>query len=321
MNTTKPLKQLIAEFLGNQDVQPNSRATYGRSLNCMVQWMVRNSVDVQNPKKVDLIKYKNYLTTCGKSIRTAHIYLTAMRRFFAYLEDMEYCKNISAGIKSPKMHHRFVKGYLSTKQVGELLTTPDKSVLIGKRDYAILKLMVHTGVRCTEVARLRVEDIYPEDGHYYIRVLRKGRTEREDINITNDVFDSINDYLVALNSVHAYVFVNVDCKQVHNLTGRSIGGIVNKYLHALGIKSKTITPHSLRHSAAINALKLGMSIYEVMTMLGHTSLKTTQIYLKAIEAETAKNNAAVLALGDEYTKAEENAKNKRFNTVSLIPCE
>lgn len=320
MNTTKPILQLVNEFVLNQDIRQNSKANYRNTLKTFVSWMVKTRVDVRNPQRVNILQYKEFLLTSGRSIRTVDSYLSSVRRFFKWLSELNIHPDIAAGVHSPRRGKPFVKGYLQPNHVQNLLNKPNQTTHIGQRDYAILSIMVKTAIRCVEVARLTINDLVLENGNYYINILRKGRSEKETIVIPPTTYDSINSYLCGFENIDPLpaMFVNMDGKPFHPLTEKTVGNIVTTYLTMAGYKSKTVTPHSIRHSAAINSLKSGQSIYDVMRMLGHTSTKTTEIYLRAIEAETTKDNPCVLALDKLYTQPEKTGKYQSFNTNTQL---
>lgn len=322
MNTTKPINQLVSEFIADQDIRENSRNNYRVTLNIFINWVVVNRVSPSAITKSHILQYKQHLMQARKSIRTIDSYLTSVRRFFVYLEEKKLIDhNPALGIRSPRRYGTFIKGYLNSDQLVTLLEKPNTDTISGKRDYAILSLMVHTGVRVVEVTRLTIPDMYTDGNAHYVKLLRKGRDEKEDISIPGVVYDAIVEYLSTFEDIDMMpaMFINLDGKKYHALTTIMVSGIVSGYLRQCGYKTDKVTAHSLRHSAAIMALRKGVSIYDVMTMLGHTSLKTTQLYLKAIEAESSKNNAAVRAIADELSTVKKNGKYGRNSTPPQAP--
>lgn len=319
MNTTKPINQLINEFLSNQDVSEGTRKNYRITLNIFVNWMVKNNVDVRNVTRPDILQYKKHLLDLKRTPTTINSYLISIRRFFEYCEQLGYYDNIAYGVRSPRQGQTFIKGYLKPAEIEKLLNQPDKSTLIGKRDYAILMLMCHTGVRCIEVSRLYVTDIYPEGADMYISLLRKGQDTKEDIILLPEVFNAIEDYTAALPGNPSKLFTNLQHHNVQTLNSITVGRIVSKHMRAIGVyKPYKVTAHSLRHSAAINSLKEGAPLRNVSKMLGHKSLKTTEIYLRAIEAEEDKNNTAVRILGTVYGKHNKTGQNGQNSHSAVL---
>ena len=146
--------------------------------------------------------------------------------------------------------------------------------------------------------------------------MRKGRTYKERIKIEYEVFEPIERYLLKRK------YSQSDPLFANHYTGGPMSGImlskvVKKYIKKIS-SSNRLTCHSLRHSAAINLLKLGKSIYDVKNLLGHKSIDTTQLYLKAIEAERRFNNPLSRDLVELYKKANEMAESgqKTVNKTS-----
>lgn len=305
MNSALPIKQLVAQFVGDQDVRENSRANYQFTINKFITWLVHNGIDVANPQRIHIIKYKNYLLSSGKAIRSVDNYLTSVRRFFHYLEQHKIYEDVAAGIRSPRRkNNKFRKGYLVPSEIKQLLLIPNTESIKGLRDYAIMRLMVHTGVRRCEVSRLRFKDMYFDNNAWFLRVLRKGNDEHDELEIPGIVVDAISQYLATFEMADQLpaMFVTVG-KTQRPLTPVRVSRIVNDYLQAMHLNRKNITTHSLRHSAAINSLRAGADLYAVSKMLGHSTTKTTEIYLQAIRDEKEQNNAAVRVLEKEYTTA------------------
>ena len=316
MNTNKLINDLVDEFISEMDsksyVQKNTRWV----LNRFVTWMVKSGVDVRNPRRADVIHYKQAIIDEGKTPTTVNRYLAPVRSFFAWLERNGTYTNIAAGIKSPKDDRNFIKDYLKPEQVIQLLNSIPTDRITGLRDYAMINLMVCTGIRRVEVMRLTVADLQQIDGEMVLNIQRKGRTYKEKIKIEPEVYEPIERYLVERKS-----FVNSDplfanhSRHAHNTISKEmLSRIVKRYLFNISTSTK-LTCHSLRHSAAINLLTAGRSIYDIKELLGHESVNTTQMYLRAIEAERRYNNPVSRDLVELYRKANKTGKLEQKNTI------
>ncbi|MCK9326335.1 MAG: site-specific integrase [Bacteroidales bacterium] len=311
MNTDRLINDLVDEFISEMDskryVQENTRWV----LNRFVTWMVKNGIDVRNPRRADIIHYKQAVIDEGKTPTTVNRYLSPIRSFFAWLERNGIYTNVAAGIKSPKDNRDFRKDYLKPDQVIQLLNSIPTDRITGLRDYAIVNLMVCTGLRRVEVMRLTIADLSQIDNEMVLNIQRKGRTYKEKIKIETEVFEPIERYLLARPSYtnNEPLFANHSRHAHSQLSKEMFSKIVKKYLSNIST-SKRLTCHSLRHSAAINLLSLGKSIYDVKELLGHKSVETTQHYLRAIEAERRYNNPVARDLVELYRKAEKTAKLK-----------
>ncbi len=299
----KAISEYIDEFLGEQDVNELSRGTYKRVVNMFLRWVVFSKLDFWKMKKYNIIQYKDYMLKAGKSLSTIDLYMTVVRKLFQWLEDRGLADNIAAGVRSPKKRNTFKKGYLRIEEVKKLLDSIDRTTLVGKRDYALISIMVRAGFRRVEVCRMIVDDI--KNGEQAtIMLQRKGHMEKDaEVGITDKMLEALHDYIICRGDLTEldYLFVShARGYQKAVLTETMVSRIVKQRLRGIGLNSKFLTCHSLRHTAAILSLKAGATIYDVQQMLGHVSIETTKIYLRAIEEETRINNRAVHTLDELF---------------------
>ena len=302
MNTDKPILQLMNEFLVNQDILENSRKKYRDNILVFIGWATINA-NVRDLQRSDIIRYKEWLGKSERAVSTIDNYLAPVRQFFKYLAECDIHKNITIGVKSPKKGHGYSKDYLKPEQVGKLLSSINKETESGLRDYAIINLMVRTGMRCIEVSRANVKDLQLEEDRWMLYIQGKGRWSKDRaLGITQKIVAPVASYIDAhaltenspmfLN--HSYVSRNT------RITTVSISKIVKKYLRVIGIDTVKISAHSLRHTAAITALKNGADLLAVMSMLGHSKVETTMIYQRAIEEERGRDGTAIRLMDDAY---------------------
>lgn len=318
MNSPKSLIEIIDEYLANKDISPKARKNYRENLGVFINYLTRYADDPRKPKRSDVINYKEHLKNSGRSVSTMESYLVAVRGFFKYLEDSGIYDNIAAGIKMPKKFPEVRKSYLTADQVSVLMRSIDRSSRIGKRDYAIIFLMVNTGMRCIEVSRMNLLDATQTKTGYRIVIQGKGRINKDrSVHIPESVMFPIHNYLIERTDLDGKnnppMFVN-HARRSNNtrFTPLSISKIVKQYMRAVKIDDKKMTAHSLRHTAAINAIKAGANIVEVQSMLGHMNSSTTDVYLKALEAESMEEGTAIRLLNDYYGNATKQGKNKKI---------
>jgi integrase/recombinase XerD len=302
MNSDKPILKLMDEFLANQDIRENSRRKYRDNLHVFIGWITRNA-DVKNLQKETIIRYKNWLQESGRLPSTVDNYLAPVRQFFRYLAEEDIHKNITIGVRSPKRGQGYSKEYLKPEQIINLLQSINRNTDNGLRDYAIINLMVRTGMRCIEVTRANVRDLKLEEDRWMFYIQGKGRWAKDralgvTVKIVNPIAEYINLHSLPEDSPlflnHSYVSSKT------RITSVSISKIVKKYLRAIGIDSKKISAHSLRHTAAITALKNGADILAVQSMLGHRKVETTMIYQRALEEERGRDGTAIRIMDDAY---------------------
>ncbi|HKY35759.1 MAG TPA: site-specific integrase [Polyangiaceae bacterium] len=221
----------------------------------------------------------------GVSVRSRNVRLAAIHSFFRYvaLEEPSHVAVTQRVLAMPtKRYTRRQVEFLSRSEVQVLLAAPDRARWAGRRDHALLLLAVQTGLRCSELTGLQVQHLSLGSGAH-VRCVGKGRKERctpllKDTagvlrawirerggSETDPLFPSTRGGLLGRDGVQ-------DIVAKHVATAR---------LHCASLKKKRVTPHVLRHSAAMNLLQHGVDRTVIALWLGHESVETTQIYLDA----------------------------------------
>lgn len=295
-------KTAVRAFAISQDVKPSSRALYSRTLNTFFEWVETSGRNVATLTVADLIAYKEELLNGGKSSLTVASYINSLRRFYEWTEANKIYPNIGKGLHAPKRKQAFRKQPLTVAQVGELLNHERGTQ--SARDYAILNLMVRTGLRCVEVVRANVGDITYKGGQRVLLVQGKGRDEKDNFVILTDAaYNPIRDYLNTrtVTDENAPLFASVS----HNndggrMTTRAVSGIAKQGLKSVGLDNKVFTAHSLRHTAAVNILRAGGSLEMAQYTLRHANPATTQIYTATLREEQRLNNGGENLLDGLY---------------------
>ena len=274
------LGNLIANFLLSLDVKQNSKKTYGRGLKQFIGWI--RSQNIQNPTRETILAYKNYLIAQGKTSFTVQSYLVSVRKFFEYVEGMKLYPNVAKGVKGMKRSKSFKKDPLTIEQIKLLLGSVDQSNIEGLRTYAILNLLIRTGIRTIELVRADIGDIRPQSGEMVLWICGKGRDDKDEfVVLTEAALKPIRDYLNRRGIVkdNAPLFVsNSDRNKNQRLTPRSISRIVKENLRKVSINNGRTTAHSLRHTAITLALQGGATIQEAQALGRHQSVDTTLLY-------------------------------------------
>jgi len=312
MNTDKPILQLMDEFLANHAIRENSRKKYRDNLHYFINWITRNG-DVINPTKADLIRFREYLIRIGRTANTIDSYMAPVRLFLKYLAEIGVLQNVTAwDVKSPKKSKSHHKLHLQEEQVNALLLSINRSTMTGLRDFAIINMMVRTGMRCVEVSRADVRDLIIEDDDWIIYIQGKGHVDKDRaLGLSDMVVDPIKKYISENNlQEDSPLFLNhSNISNGTRITTLTISKIIKRYLRVIGVDSKRITAHSLRHTAAVTALKMGADILDVRAMLGHQSVETTMIYQRSIEEERMRKGTTVRLLDNAFNTGKNNSKN------------
>jgi integrase/recombinase XerD len=221
----------------------------------------------------------------GISPRTRNLRLSAIRSFFRFSsfelpERMAIIQRILA--IPPKRTVRRQIGYLSRTEVDALLAVPDQETWAGRRDHAWLITAVQTGLRVSELTNLKCKDIELGAGAY-VYVIGKGRKERY-TPLTKETVKTLKSWIAELkNATDEVLFPSLRGKSMSN---DGIQYLLAKHCRKAAelcpsLQKKRVSPHQLRHTAAMELLKAGVDVTVIALWLGHESLDTTRIYLEA----------------------------------------
>jgi integrase/recombinase XerC/integrase/recombinase XerD len=275
---------IVQEYIDTLDVKPKSRDTYQKALKQFMLYM--DSSNISQPTRSDILAYKAYLMENYKAC-TVSSYMTAVKGLFAYLEAEKIFPNIANGIKGAKHQQGFRKDALTIDQARRLLNSIDTSTIEGKRNYALINLLLNTGLRTIEAERACIGDIRQEGGEALLYIQGKGRDSKDAfVVLTDSTLYPIQKYLKARSIIDpkAALFAShSDRNDGNRITTRTISWIVKEALKAIGIDSERITAHSLRHTAVTFSLLAGATIQEAQAMARHANVNTTLIYAHNID--------------------------------------
>ena len=296
------LTALTNLFLKNQDVKENSRHVYKRTLSIFLKWIRSKDLELGTVSRVDVLAYKEGLLATGLSSLTVGSYITSVRRFYEWLEASKLYPNVAKGVKSPKRKQQFRKQALTQSQGKALLNDAQENALTaflkdkGLRDYAMLNLLIRTGLRTIELIRANIEDVTFKGGKRVLLVHGKGRDEKDNfVVLTDKAFLPIETYLKTRMRAKdgEPLFVSTGNKSKgKRLVTRTISRIAKEGLKAIGLDNKSYSAHSLRHTTAVNILRAGGSLEAAQNVLRHANISTTQVYTQSIKEEFRICNAA-----------------------------
>ena len=218
-------------------------------------------------------------------IKTRNLRLTAIRAFFRLvaLEEPAYSGQIQRVLAIPgKLHDKREVHFLTRPEIEAILAAPDRSTWIGRRDHMLLHLAVQTGLRLSEIVQLDRDAVVLGTGAH-VRCIGKGRKERC-TPLTRQTCHALRAWLKeADQGGSTRLFPNVhggglSADAVQRLLARHVGTAM-ALCPSLG--RKRVTPHVLRHTAAMELLQAGVDCSVIALWLGHESIKTTQVYLHA----------------------------------------
>jgi site-specific recombinase XerD len=226
----------------------------------------------------------------GNTPRTRNLRLTAIRSFMKYVEyevpaALEQVHQVRA-LSNKRTQERLVN-HLNREEMKAVLDAPDPSTRKGGRDQAMLYLGFAAGLRVSELVGLRLDELELEGPYPSILVRGKARKQRR-LPLWKEATRVLRAWLALRGPIpESEVFINARGKA---LTTSGFSYIVKSYAQAASLKcpslsKKHVSPHVLRHTCAISTLQATHDIRKVALWLGHSSLKSTEIYLRADPTE------------------------------------
>jgi integrase/recombinase XerD len=287
------LQGFFTDRLARQrQASPHTIAAYRDTVRLLLQFAARTTgkppaaLDLPDLDAALVAAFLTHLeTTRGNSVRTRNARLAAIRSLFGYaaVHAPEHAAVIQRVLSiPPKRGQRATVDYLTTTETDALLAAPDRSTWLGRRDHALLTLTAQTGLRVSELAGLRIQDLHLRSGPHVachgkgrknritpltrptLAVLRTWLAERGG-NPTDPLFPTRRGSQLSADAVQRLVAKHAATAAVScpSLTGRSI------------------TPHTLRHTTAMALLHAGVDTSVIALWLGHEQTDTTLIYLHA----------------------------------------
>ena len=276
---------LYRRFVAYLDTNPSTIVTYTNSLKRFFNYLALE--DITEPRREDVLAYRNWLRDNGLKPTTIQNYITAVRLFFAWTAQESLYPNVAERVKGAKIDRDHKKDYLTASQIKAVLSEIKRDKLQGLRDYAIVTLIVTCGLRTIEVVRADVGDLRPVGGFTALYVQGKGREEKtEYVKISMFVEAAIRAYLKVRGKVSATdpLFVSLsNNSEGKRLSTRTVSGIAKSNMRSAGYDSARLTAHSLRHTAITLSLLGGEDITEVQKFARHANMSTTMIYNHAVD--------------------------------------
>ncbi len=292
--TQTKIERLLENFLDYLEIEKGRSISTRRNYEFYIKRFL-NWSKVALPEEITLDKTRNFrlylnrLADTGSAVgkNTQNYHLIALRSFLKYLARQDINTLSPEKIELAKVGERQV-GFLESDELSRFLESPLQNQqpttnnqqlnIVMLRDKAILETLFSTGLRVSELAKLKISDINLKSEQFSIK--GKGGRVRV-VFLSNQARYWLKKYLDARHDISPAIFVRYDrAGQKDNtafLTPRSIQRLVLKYAKIAGI-TKKVTPHILRHSFATDLLYNGADLRSVQELLGHASINTTQIY-------------------------------------------
>ena len=313
---------IIHAFLASQDVKDSSLKTYKESITQYFAWVRRTGRALSDLTGADIVEYKKQLLKSGHKSLTVRSYLVAVRKFYAWTESSCIYENIAKSIKAPRINqggakNHFIKMHLTERQASCLLEHFRPHL----RNYAMVNLMLRTGLRTIEVSRAKIQDICQRSDQRILQIWGKGMDAPDPavfVVLTDAAYSPIREYLAtrpkALPGEPLFATEGTGANYTRlpngtselrphsgeSMSTRLIQMIVKKGLRAIGLDDHAYSAHSLRHTTGTQMIKNGATILDVQRTLRHSSVNTSMIYISSIEEEEHLRHAPESCLDHSF---------------------
>lgn len=275
------IQQFLDHLKVERELAPATVSAYGSDLADFTKFVAaRGAVAMAEAgavKSIDVLDYLARLTERKLSARSQARRLITLRQFFRFLK-AEHGAEVdpTEEIDLPRFGRR-LPDFLSVEEVDRLLATPDRATPRGARDAAMLETLYATGLRVSELVRLRLADVNFDAG--YLMAFGKGRKQRL-VPIGEVALAGLRAYVESGRGAFAgeraspALFL---ARHGRAMSRQSFWKLLGRHAIAAGIR-KRISPHKLRHSFATHLVERGADLRAVQAMLGHADIGTTEIY-------------------------------------------
>ncbi len=264
------ISDFLAYLASERGLAKNTLASYERDLELLRAFLqVKDFSEVSEKEIVQFLAHLKERSYASSSISRA---LVAIKVFFRFLKrEKKIASDPTLYLEGPKLEE-WIPEVLSASEIESLFAAPDTSSFLGARDRAILEILYASGLRVSEVASLNIQDLDDD----FIRVKGKGGKDRV-VPVAKIAVGAVDHYLLEFRKTSEHepaLFVTSRGKRIGR---QEIWRRIKFYATRAGI-TKSISPHTLRHSFATHLLENGADLRVIQEMLGHASIATTDRY-------------------------------------------
>lgn len=270
---SRALDDFISYVGSEKGLSLNTISAYRRDIALFCDLLRKQGVAaLQQVEQSHIIAFLAFLKSQNYASSSTYRMLVSLKVFFRFLKrEKLVAEDATSHLDSPKVW-QLIPEVLTVAEVERLLSMPDSRSALGARDKAILEVLYASGLRVSEVCGLDIHDL--DDG--FVRVKGKGGKERL-VPIAQTAVKAVDHYLLNFRTQaheERALFVTSRGKRVDRM---AMWKRVKEYATKAGI-SKSISPHTLRHSFATHLLENGADLRVIQEMLGHASVSTTDRY-------------------------------------------
>ncbi len=296
------LEDLLVRWSESIDALPRTRTEYGKAARQFIGFLQERGET--RPTEDSVVAWKQELLEKRRlAPGTVSLYLTGVRRLFAWLARHGLYAQIADGIAGPRRTAGYRRDDLSVGQIQDLIASVQGDGERERRDRALLRLMSRCGLRTIEIERADVEDMRTLAGCPVLFVQGKGRSEKaEYVKLPTSVDRALREYLADRTvrrepNGRTPLFASLSDRNLGCRLGTSaVRHMVKARMRSIGLDSSRLSAHSLRHSCATTALRAGVPLADVQAVLRHRLASTTMLYAHALEREANRTEEIVDAV-------------------------
>jgi len=283
-----PLDYLIEQYLSEKDITKGSFELYKTILYQYSDYL--KEYNIAYAKKNDVVNYINWKKKKGYSNNWLYHQVQTIKAFYKYLSLNQtrlnlhetYAYDITESIKNVSKKPRTSNTVLTVEQAKQLLiqTKEKRKYIWHYRDYAIIYLMLLTGLRGVEIRRAKKKDLKVINQETVLYIQGKGKTQADMfVKVSKGVREAIEDYLDLRKDKSPFLFIShSNHTKNYGLDRTFFNSMFKRVLKTAGLEDVHLTPHSLRHTAATLNLLSGGSIEDAKSFLRHENMTSTLIY-------------------------------------------
>lgn len=272
----------------NKGRSKRTKENYLTFLKPFREWIIKEQII--NPTRKDCQRFRDYLNELPLCEGTKRQYFRAMKHFFKWISSEGIYPDIASNIQGFKINlDTSTKDSLTESEVIQIIDSIDTTTEKGKRDKAIVLLMITCGLRINEARLIDIKDIEEREGKKRVYIQRKGHNEKNEYKfIIPEVYQLIEEYLETRPKARKDepLFTGISNNQKGTrITEHSFSRLIKDILKNAGFNSKRLTAHSLRHTSLTLYYESGAELLQVQRHSGHKNPQTTEIYIHRIEKD------------------------------------
>lgn len=281
-----PLEALSETFIREKDLSDSTVNSYRIVYKKFIRFLKEE--DILYPKTSDVIKFRELERNNGASTYYIHIQISALKGLFHYLKvnqswlslPINYSYDMMENIKNEHIEHKIRKPMLTLEEAKHFIlsTKRMRHTIHQYRNHAIISLMITGGLSPHQIVHVTLSDYKMVDGAQVLYLENRNRREKDIIRISKGTTQAIDDYLIKRKDDNPYLFHGHKANRNQPLNRMFFYTMFRQLLKDTGLEYTKITPHSLRHTAALLNLERGASIEQTKAFMRHSSIKSTLVY-------------------------------------------